>query len=92
MNYKDFPRPLSERTEEDDEKRITEFSLEMLKKWQKGRKEHGVVIKIDPLEEAMKECVDIANYALETYYRIDQMRKYLNRAVKENLNADKSGN
>jgi len=77
MDYKDFPRPLSDRTPIGDFKMITDFASEMLKKWQKGRAEHGIVIRIDPLEEAMKECLDLANYAMDSYYRIERLKEAL---------------
>lgn len=62
-------------TPENDELRVKEFSQEMLKKWQKGRAEHGKVVKIDPVEEAMKECLDLSNYVMDTYFRLKKLRR-----------------
>lgn len=70
-------RPVEERTERDDRNRMLEFGKAMYRKWQRGRETYGVEVKIDPLAEAMDECLDIANYALETYFRI--------KALKENI-------
>jgi len=77
-------RPVSRRTIQDDTERTGIFAAEMLKKWQKGRATYGTEFKIDPLAEAMEECVDIANYALEMYFRIG--------ALKEELNGSKDSN
>ncbi len=64
-----------------DKKRLEEFSKAMLNKWWKGRQEHGVTVKIDPLEEAMKETLDIANYAMDTYFRIKTLKEKLDAEV-----------
>ena len=76
-NYNQIRRSPEECTLENDQKRLDEFSTAMVEKWQKGRREHGTVVKIDPLEEAMKECIDIGNYAMDTYFRLKELRKRL---------------
>jgi hypothetical protein len=68
-------RVVVQRTPESDRTRITEFSEAMFQKWQKGRSEHGVVVRINPWEEAMKEAVDMANYAMDVYYRIKRHKE-----------------
>lgn len=58
-----------------DIERLSEFIDGMYQKWLKGRKEHGVVVKIDPWDEAMAECLDIANYAQDAYFRIKKLKE-----------------
>lgn len=70
-------RKPEECTPEADIERMSEFGDAMITKWRKGRKEHGTVVKIDPLLESMNECVDLANYAMDTYFRIKRMRDKL---------------
>jgi hypothetical protein len=76
-DYNRVHRPPEECTPENDAARVTEFSDAMLDKWQKGRKEHGTVVKIDPLLEAQNECIDIANYAMDTFFRLGKLREGL---------------
>ena len=76
-------RPPEECTSENDIIRVGEFSEEMLKKWKRGRDKHGTIVKIDPLVEAMKECIDGACYFMDTYYRIKKLREKLNRETEE---------
>jgi len=78
-------RPLEERTFQDDISRTFKFAQLMCEKWQKGRGKHGLVGKVDPLDEAMKECVDLANYAMETYYRIARLKLRLESMTKGNI-------
>ena len=70
-------RPLEDRNPGADSERVSSFATKMLNKWWKGRQEHGTVVRIDPLEEALDECLDIANYAMEQYYRIETLRERL---------------
>jgi len=67
-------RPVEERNYDNDKIRIEKFSGKMLEKWQKGRKEHGRTVIIDPIEEAQMECVDIANYAMELNDRLERLQ------------------
>jgi len=68
-------RPLEERKASVDIDRVAEFSQAMAKKWSKGRTEYGVEFKFDPMDEAMAECVDIANYSLELYFRLRKLKE-----------------
>ena len=68
-------RTIVQRNPDSDKERITEFSEAMFQKWQKGRAEHGVTVKINPWEEAMKECIDGANYFMDMYYRIKKHKR-----------------
>lgn len=61
----------------EDISRIDTFIKEMQKKWSSGVREHGSTFKIDPLEEAKKECLDLALYSMITYYRLDNMQRRL---------------
>lgn len=74
-------RKPEECTPDNDNQRIKTFSEAMHAKWQKGRKENGPVVKIDPLEEAMSECVDLANYAMDTWFRIQKLRTQMQDTV-----------
>ena len=56
---------------------VNNFTYEMLVKWEKGRLEHGGKKIADPLEEAMKECIDGANYFMVMYFRLKKMREEL---------------
>jgi len=47
----------------------------MLVKMASGKEEHGADNVFNPVEEAMDECVDIANYAMVMYFRLDNLRK-----------------
>jgi hypothetical protein len=78
-------RPVESRTERDDRDRMFEFGKAMYRKWQKGRATYGTEYKIDPLAEAMDECLDIANYSMETYFRIKKLKEKLG----ENKNSNK---
>lgn len=53
---------------------VSAFAAEMLVKWEKGAAEHGTVMAADPLAEAMAECVDLANYAMTSWYRLHTIR------------------
>ena len=77
LDYTQICRAPEECTPENDVKRVTKFSELMLSKWQRGREKHGVIVHIDPLEEAQKECIDLANYAMDTWYRIQRLREKL---------------
>ncbi len=72
-------RPVKDKTPINDQIRVDEFSKKMVEKWQKGRSQYGTAFTLDPLEEAQGECVDLANYALETYFRIKVLREKLSR-------------
>ena len=74
-------RPVEKRTERDDQNRMFEFGKAMYRKWQKGRATYGTEVKIDPFAEAMDECLDLANYALEIYFRVRALREKLDQAV-----------
>ena len=52
----------------------TQFAELMAAKYDKGQREHGPVMPLDPLEEAENECLDLANYARTAYYRIRALR------------------
>lgn len=67
-------RPVDERNYDNDKVRIEKFSRKMLEKWQRGRQEHGKTVKIDPIEEAQMECVDIANYVMELNDRLERLK------------------
>jgi len=82
-------RPVEKREVGDDKERVKEFSNEMLEKWWKGRREFGTEVKIDPLEEAMDECLDIANYAMEQYFRIKFLREKVSTLVQRNSKGGK---
>lgn len=69
------PVPMNKRTPDSDRQRIAEFSEAMFQKWQKGRIEHGSTVKINPVEEAMKECTDLANYSMEIYFRLKALQE-----------------
>ena len=71
-------RPLEERVAEDDKRRVSEFSQGMLERWIKGRKTYGPDTKIDPFQEAYDECLDLANYVLEIYFRLRELERRLN--------------
>ena len=68
-------RPLEKVNEINDLERVKEFSQAMYQKWQKGRQQYGKEMRFDPLEEAMMECVDCANYMLEAYFRIKKLKE-----------------
>jgi len=59
----------------EDKKRIESFVTSMLVKMASGKEEHGADNVFNPVEEAMDECVDIANYAMVMYFRLDNLRK-----------------
>jgi hypothetical protein len=61
-------------TPDKDKERTALFAGLMWAKWQQGRDKHGVEVKIDPIEEAQRECIDLANYAMEAYYRLDKLQ------------------
>jgi len=78
----DIPsRSDSEKTAESDIERLSEFTDGMLNKWKAGREEHGPTMKRDPLEEAKLECLDLANYAMETYFRIKKLQEEINACI-----------
>ncbi len=65
--------------------RIRNFAVEMLAKWQKGVEEHGPVMPADPLDEAMKEAVDLANYSCEVFYRLKALKQKVGGLSQERL-------
>ena len=58
----------------EDKEMVSTFSEEMLKKWQKGRESRGEVFSTDPIEEAMQECLDLANYSMVIYFRLKVLK------------------
>lgn len=65
--------------------RIANFAIEMLAKWEKGAKEHGPVMPADPLDEAMKEAIDLACYSMETFYRLKALKQKVGGLSQERL-------
>ncbi len=57
-------------TEED----FIAFQTRMYRKFIDGRKEHGKTFNMNPVEEAQKECLDISNYALVLFYRLEDLK------------------
>lgn len=55
--------------------RILKFAEGMDAKFSKGESEHGNTIRIDPYDEAMDECLDLANYAMIAYWRIAKLKE-----------------
>lgn len=79
----DNQRVVQERTITNDAERVSVFSGRMLEKWQKGRSQYGTEIKIDPIDEAQMECIDIGNYVMELYFRLETLRSKI-KGISEN--------
>jgi hypothetical protein len=65
---------------------IPEFAQSMLRKWERGKSEYGLEILIDPYDEAMGECIDLANYSMMIYFRLKTLKE------KVHAIADKTSN
>lgn len=57
--------------------KVKGFADEMFKRVGSGKKEYPETYQFDPLEEAMQECIDIANYSMILYYRIKRLKEKL---------------
>lgn len=68
-------RPVSERNPEGDRSRLNRFADAMFAKWQKGRQEYGTEMRMDPFAEAKNECVDLANYSMEIWDRLNKLEQ-----------------
>ena len=68
-------------SELDDRNRVRQFAELMEGKWVEGRIKYRNTSEEpfvgDPTEQLMSECIDIANYALETYYQAESLRNRL---------------
>ena len=57
--------------------RVQEFAERMQEKWEKGRAKYRNTPEDpfvgDPAQQLMEECVDLANYALEMYFRAQRL-------------------
>ena len=60
-----------------DNHRVNEFAELMKEKWAKGRAKYRNTTEEqfvgDPSQQLMEECVDLANYALEIYFRAQSL-------------------
>jgi len=74
-------RPPEEWGPESDKKRITEFGKEMFARWDAGRNQYTDGKRMDPIKEAMEECVDIGNYVMDAYFRLQNLDKKVNEYV-----------
>lgn len=61
-------------TKKQDLENIQSFVVTMMNKMQAGKKEHAGESTLDPIKEAMDECVDMANYAMIMYVRLSALR------------------
>ena len=71
-------RPPEERNYKSDLERTMAFATKMVGKWDAGREKHGTAVPMsDPLKEAESECLDLANYSMDIYYRIQRLKDRL---------------
>lgn len=61
------------------QEKILDFVDRMVNRVGKGKKKYPETYRFNPLEEAMEECVDIANYSMILHWRISQLREKLNK-------------
>jgi hypothetical protein len=57
--------------------RIDRFLTEVKFKFQEGAKANSSTKKFNPLEEAQKECLDLAMYSVILYYRLEKVMEVL---------------
>jgi len=84
MVFKLRSRPIDERTSENDRERTLFFADLMVEKYVQGREKHGIkseTTSMDPIEEAKKECIDLANYAMEVFYRLERLQEDISEAL-----------
>jgi hypothetical protein len=58
------------------------FGMAMVSKYIAGMQKHGTKVVIDPIEEAQQECLDLANYAQMTYFRLEKLKEKV-KAIEE---------
>lgn len=71
-------KSLKELLENDDtpiDARVLHFNSLMLQKFRLGREEHGTRFVADPVEEAKKECIDLACYAMVIHSRLEKIQQ-----------------
>jgi len=77
-----------------DKHRVLEFSELMIEKWEKGRAKYRNTPEEpfvgDPAQQLMDECVDLANYALEIYYRARSLGNRFSVITREQDRLDKA--
>jgi len=53
--------------------KVADFAILMNRRMEKGKSNYPTQKQYAPLEEAQEECVDMANYCMIMFYRIEQM-------------------
>ena len=76
---KDKPIQLSEETLG----KFRTFTMRMASKYADGVRKHGTKIVINPIDEAQAECLDLANYAMMTFFKLEGLRKKVDSIQKD---------